>query len=211
MLPLTIARLKRNSNVLGPGCRAVIWTHGCSKGCPHCIAEEMNAAPPQLEYTATTLYEWVKETGEIEGITLSGGEPFEQDIEALETFLQLVKNDPRRLSVMCYTGRLMTELLDNNRTAGILRYVDILVDGAYIHGFNEGHKWRGSSNQKFYSLNERYADIVAEAENDFNRGIEIELTANMQFELTGIPQRGFMQNLEQKLQEKGYSLSLGNN
>ena len=96
MLPLTIARLKRNSNVLGPGCRAVIWTHGCSKGCPHCIAEEMNAAPPLFEYTASALYDWVKETEGIEGITLSGGEPFEQDIEALESFLHLVKNDPPR-------------------------------------------------------------------------------------------------------------------
>ena len=211
MLPLTIARLKQNSKVLGPGSRAVIWFHGCSKDCPHCIAKEMNAAPPQFEHSASTLYEWLKNIEEIEGITITGGEPFEQDIEALETFLQLVKNDSRRLSVMCYTGKLLTEIQDDKNVAHVLEYIDILIDGVYTHGLNGGHKWRGSSNQKIYPLNEKYTQIVSKAESDFDRGIEIGLSANMQFELTGIPDKGFMKNLEQKLQEKGYSLSLGNN
>jgi len=207
-LLLKIARLKRKSNVLGPGCRAVIWTHGCSKGCPHCIAGEMNATPPEAEYTPEALYEWVKNIDGIEGVTISGGEPFEQDIAALGTFLRLVKDDPRHLSVMCYTGKQLTELRNDCETASILEYVDILVDGPYVHELNEGHKWRGSSNQSIHPLNDRYASLVLEAETSFDRGIEINLSAEMRLELTGIPNGGFMDDLERKLQERGYDLSV---
>ena len=206
-LPLKVVRLKPKSNVLGPGCRAVIWTHGCSKKCPHCIAEEMNAAPPEAEYTPTELYEWLTNIEGIEGVTVSGGEPFEQDITALETFLRLVKSDPRQLSMMCYTGKLLTELQNNPNIAGILEHIDILVDGPYIHELNGGHKWRGSSNQRIFALNDKYIDIVLEAENSVDRGIEISLSAEMRLELTGIPKPGFMDDLERKLQERGYGLS----
>lgn len=207
MAPLSIARLKRNSSVLGPGCRAVIWTHGCSKNCPHCIAREMNEAPPEFEYEPSVLYEWLKNTEGIEGVTISGGEPFEQDPEALETFLRLVKSDPRRLSVMCYTGKSLEELRGDGKIVHLLEHVDILVDGPYVHQRNDGHKWRGSSNQRIHPLNERYTETVREAENSFDREVEIGLTVDMRFELTGIPKAGFMENLERKLRESGYSLS----
>ena len=111
---------------------------------------------------------------------------------------------------MCYTGKTMAELLDS-KSASALKYIDILVDGAYIHGLNDGHKWRGSSNQIIYPLNEEYKGIVSDAENNFDREIEISLSAEMQFELTGIPSDGFMENLERKLQENGYSLSHNKN
>jgi anaerobic ribonucleoside-triphosphate reductase activating protein len=167
----------------------------------------MNEAPPQFEYTPSALYEWLKDIEDIEGVTMTGGEPFEQDIEALQTFLQLAKNDPRQLSVMCYTGKLMTELQHDCDISGILRYIDILVDGSYIHELNDGHRWRGSSNQRMYPLNERYINVVLDAENRFDREVEISLTADMRFDLTGIPNDGFMADFEQKLQEKGYFLS----
>jgi len=206
MQTLTIARLKQCSNVLGPGCRAVIWTHGCSKGCSHCIAGEMNEEPPQFEHTPSTLYEWLESIEGIEGVTITGGEPFEQDCEALETFLQLVKSDPRQLSVMCYTGKLMTELQTDGKIANIMKYIDILVDGPYVHKMNDGHRWRGSSNQRIYSLNDEYADIVRDAENSFDREIEISLSTEKRLELTGIPNDGFMKDFEHKLHESGYFL-----
>ena len=206
-ISLTIARLKQNSTVLGPGCRAVIWTHGCSRGCPHCIAEDMHDSPPQAEYTPVALYEWVKGVEGIDGVTISGGEPFEQNIEALGEFLRLAKGDPRQLSVMCYTGKLLEELQNNSKTAEILDYIDILVDGPYIYELNVGHKWRGSSYQRIYPLNPKFTDIVRDAENSFDRGIEIGLSAKMRLEVTGIPNPGFMDDLEHKLRETGYSLT----
>ena len=209
MLPLKIARLKRASRVLGPGCRAIIWTHGCSRGCPHCIAEEMNEAPHQFEHTAVTLYEWLESIEGIEGVTITGGEPFEQDIETLGDFLQLVKHDSRRLSTMCYTGKSMTELLNDDKISRILKYIDIVIDGPYIHELNAGHKWRGSSNQKIYPLTDEYASLVSDAENCFDREIEISMSSKMQFELTGIPSVEFMYNLDRKLHESGYYLYQG--
>jgi len=167
----------------------------------------MHKEPPQAEYTPVTLYKWLENIGEIEGVTITGGEPFEQSIEPLEIFLQLVKNDPRQLSIMCYTGKLMMELQNDDKIANILKYIDILVDGPYVHELNDGHRWKGSSNQRIYPLNENYTNIVQDAENSFDREIEISLSSDMQLELTGIPHDGFMQNLERKLHESGYSLS----
>ena len=89
MHPLTIARLKRKTKVLGPGIRAVVWTHGCSGNCLNCIATEMNQSEYHLEFTAIELYEWVRTIDGIDGITVSGGEPFEQDIETFSLFLSL--------------------------------------------------------------------------------------------------------------------------
>jgi hypothetical protein len=108
---------------------------------------------------------------------------------------------------MCYTGKLMSELQNDSDFAGVLQYIDILVDGVYTHELNVGHKWRGSSNQRIYPLNASFTDTVLDAEKSFDREVEISLSAEMRFELTGIPNDGFMKNLEKKLQEKGYFLS----
>jgi anaerobic ribonucleoside-triphosphate reductase activating protein len=167
----------------------------------------MNESLPQFEHSAANLYEWVKNTEGIEGVTLTGGEPFEQNMEALEFFFQLIKSDPRRLSVMCYTGKSIAELLDDRKYACALKYIDILVDGSYVQELNDGHKWRGSSNQRIYPLNDEYADIVWNVDSVFDREIEINLSAEMQFELTGIPNIDFMKNLGRKLHEKGYFLT----
>lgn len=203
---LTIARLKQNSEVLGPGRRAVIWTFGCSRNCPQCIAREMNNADPQFSLSPDDLYRWILNINNIVGITITGGEPFEQDPKALLAFLKLVKRDPRNLSVMCYTGYLLKDLLNNERTSPLLEYIDLLVDGPYLHELNDGHQWRGSSNQKIHSLNRKYNELADTASNEFNRKIEIELSVDMRLELTGIPNAGFLENLEDSLRKKGYNV-----
>ena len=101
---LYIARRKRDCCVLGPGMRAVVWFHGCSRGCPGCIAAEMNGSNDYRSMTARELYDWVADCENIEGVTLSGGEPLEQDTAALSEFLRLVRADSRDLGVIMFTG-----------------------------------------------------------------------------------------------------------
>jgi pyruvate-formate lyase-activating enzyme len=72
---LYVARKKAFCNALGPGTRSVIWFYGCSKCCHGCIAGTMNEADEYESYTPEQLAEWVLDNNEIEGITLSGGEP----------------------------------------------------------------------------------------------------------------------------------------
>ena len=203
---LSIARLNRKSKALGPGNRAVIWTHGCSKRCPHCIAKEMNEAPPLCFHTAGSLYEWVASCDGIEGVTLSGGEPFEQDLSELSSFLRLVKEDSRGLSVLCYTGRRLEELSRDASAKAVLEWIDVLIDGPYIHELNDGHKWRGSSNQGIHVFNDGLQAEFATVSAEYDRTIEIALNENLRMEITGIPPRGFLEKIHEKLEEKGYSL-----
>lgn len=206
MLPLTIARLKSRSRVMGPGCRAVVWTHGCSKKCPHCIAGEMNAVLPQFTYSSAALYEWVKNTNEIEGITVSGGEPFEQDIDALGTFLCLAKNDPRQLSVMVYTGKLVEELRGEGKIASALRYIDVLVDGMYKYEEDDGQRWRGSGNQRFIFLTDRYQNQADDWNAARERQVEIELDLNGKVLISGVPSKDFIRILTKKVGQHGVDL-----
>ena len=62
---------------LGPGRRVVLWVRGCSIGCPGCMTPELWAKvqPRPIEPLAEML------SGALqghEGLTISGGEPFEQ-------------------------------------------------------------------------------------------------------------------------------------
>ena len=205
-----VARTKQCTSVLGPGQRAVIWFHGCSLKCPGCIAFEMNHSAEFTPYTPRELYEWVHGLSGIEGITLSGGDPFDQPGLALLEFLQLVRKDGQ-LSVMCYTGRTLEELMtspENDLNRQILDYVDILVDGPYEQLKNEGHQWRGSSNQKIHFLTERYMHLRSEILESKNRGVEIDLSLDNRLTLTGIPEIGFIKRLRNQLESRGVDFRL---
>ncbi len=100
---LTVARFEPRTRALGPGYRAVIWFHGCSFDCPGCIAAEMNASTEFARVPVERLVRTVAPIPDIEGVTLSGGDPFDQDLGSLASFLEEVRACSP-LSVMCYTG-----------------------------------------------------------------------------------------------------------
>ena len=74
----------------------------------------MNASVDYRTYTVDELLEEVLSIQEIEGITISGGEPFEQNADALFGFLSGIKGS-ERLSVMAYTGYGLSELMNDPR------------------------------------------------------------------------------------------------
>jgi len=72
-----------DSIVDGPGIRFAIFTQGCNHGCPGCHNPD---AQPFIGGTATTteeLWDKIEANPLIAGITLSGGEPFEQAAASL--------------------------------------------------------------------------------------------------------------------------------
>lgn len=190
--------------MLGPGKRAVIWFHGCSRECPGCIAKEMNESIIFDEYSPSALYEWVCSCDGIEGITLSGGEPLEQDKEALIEFLELVRNDSRNLGIICYTGYRLEEI----SSSPVLSYLDILIDGPYIDSQNDSRDLRGSSNQRIHFLTGRYETMRSSFEGPSARQLEIELSLNNTVIINGIPRQGFLELFKEQMHAAGYSLNL---
>ncbi len=208
--PIRIARLKRKTRVLGPGVRAVVWTSGCSRGCPGCVAAEMNRDEPRFVWSARELCDWVESIDGIDGVVVSGGEPFEQDLTTLAEFLRAIKNGPRRLCATLYTGKTLDELRADANACRVLNYVDLLIDGPYRRELDDGRVWRGSSNQNLIALNPDFEGAVADAQNRFGREIELKIAQDAngesRLELTGVPEKDLLDNLRRNLRENGYEM-----
>ena len=202
---LRVARRAEACRVLGPGLRAVVWFHGCARGCAGCIAAEMNQSTEFESWCAEDLAMWVRECKEIEGLTLSGGEPLEQDLGALGTFLRLVKSDGR-LGVIMFTGYRL-EALGEEARREVLPWLDVLVDGPYVEALDEGRDLRGSSNQKIHFLTPRYQAAQGGFFGAACRNIEISLALDNSVSINGIPPLGLMEALTKNLHDNGYELS----
>lgn len=143
----------RSSAVNGPGDRLVVFFQGCSRGCAGCFNPLTHPFEERDLHTAGELLERFLTPG-IEGITVSGGEPFMQP-EGLFELLELSRS--RGLSVVVYTGFTIEEIKGDPARAACLPLIDVLIDGAYIEGEKETTLLaRGSVNQRVHLLSGRY-------------------------------------------------------
>lgn len=101
-----------NSHVNGPGDRAVIWFQGChGMNCPGCWNQESHKHGAGSLETANDLVGWLEKQPNIEGITISGGEPLQQAVSLLAFTYQVRERLPY-LSIGLYTGYTLKELED---------------------------------------------------------------------------------------------------
>ena len=115
------------SKANGPGVNTVFWFQGCTHRCKGCINPESWSKDGG---THRTPYELLKSVDPAAtGITLTGGEPFQQDL--CELFQLVCGARARKLSVTIFTGYtfeeinakpLMLECLSNCTTAIVGRY-----------------------------------------------------------------------------------------
>lgn len=152
MTTLQVAGFLDHSTVNGEGFRSVLFLAGCPHHCPGCHNEVMQAYDYGEQITIATLLERITPLIPlIDGITLSGGEPFEQTL-ALLPFVKAIK--ALGLSIWCYTGYLYEDLAQDATHHLLLDYIDVLVDGPYVaHLKDETLKYCGSSNQRVLKLN----------------------------------------------------------
>jgi anaerobic ribonucleoside-triphosphate reductase activating protein len=202
---LKIARKTECCKVLGPGNRAVIWFYGCSRNCDGCIAKSMNLSEDYEECTPEELYKWVLSCDKIEGISISGGEPLEQNSNELIDFLRKVKSDSRGLSIIVFSGFIYKEI-EKGPCKEILDIADVLVDGTYKKELNDDAGLRGSSNQNIIFLSDRYLPIKEYFYKKDCRNIELGITLDNTITINGIPKKGFVEKLKSDLANEGYEL-----
>lgn len=95
----------------------------------------------------------VKKNPLLDGITLSGGEPFMQ-AEIAGKLAHKVKKD-LNLSVITYTGFLFEDLLKNDKNRELLENTDMLVDGKFVKEERSlDLMYRGSKNQRLINVSE---------------------------------------------------------
>lgn len=177
---------------LGPGVRYCIWVQGCRRQCHGCLAPETWPLDGGEQHEVSDLAAEVLALPDLEGLTISGGEPFEQ-ASALSELLKTLRVQ-RDLGVIVYTGYLLEELKSlaspENRFADLLDLTDLLIDGPYISELDDGLSLRGSSNQRVMALTNRYLDCVQSIYGAEGRRVEL-ILYGLDASYAGIPPASF--------------------
>lgn len=141
------------SRVNGPGLRAVVWFQGCTIGCAGCFNPETH--DPGLGHAddVESLFGRIAALTGVEGVSISGGEPFQQP-EALLELLTLLRTTP--LSTLVFSGLTMEAIRARPLGSRILSGIDVLVAGPYVRDRRLGTGLLGSSNQRLHLLTGRY-------------------------------------------------------
>ena len=143
---------------LGPGTRYVVWVSGCHRNCPGCIAPDSHDMTKGYPVEAGALA-WDILLSGVDGLTISGGEPFLQAL-ALAEMVRTVRQR-KDLGVIVYTGFTYEELLRMPQAQSLLEQTDLLIDGPYIQELDDGLSLRGSSNQRTILLTKRYRNMLS--------------------------------------------------
>ena len=141
----------------GPGMRYVLFTQGCSMGCPGCHNTHTWNKELGVSMSIDTIMEHIESSPFIEGVTLSGGDPMEQPKEILE-LCKRIKSECPSLNIMIYSGRTYEQLIgmNNSYIHEILSIADYLADGRFEIDNREGAQlYTGSANQWIIDLKKK--------------------------------------------------------
>jgi anaerobic ribonucleoside-triphosphate reductase activating protein len=142
-------RIYHLSTVDGPGRRSVIQMAGCSILCAGCYIPETHLrANGRLVSITEIISEIDKTSGEHDGVTILGGEPFDQP-ENLRHLVEKLKAKGYHLVI--YSGYTVENLLERESESvnRILSMTDLLIDGAFVRELaSKAGEYRGSSNQR---------------------------------------------------------------
>lgn len=156
-------KIEKCSIANGVGIRVVLWVSGCSLHCRGCHNPEtwnINSGKPFDEDAKKELFDSLNKPY-IQGITLSGGHPLEDDnLSEILNLMVKIKDEFPDKDIWLYTGYQFETIInsqkrDMNSTLRkrIVEMCDVVVDGKYIDGLRDiTLKWKGSSNQRVIDI-----------------------------------------------------------
>ena len=203
---ISISRLHYPVTTLGPGRRVGIWFQGCSIRCEGCISADtwgFEKGATTVEAVLETVAPWISVAG---GVTISGGEPFDQP-EALQALV-------RGLHLRADQGLLVYSGYPLERIRGTLDELDGLVDAVISDPFElsapQTLALRGSDNQRLNLLTK----VGQQQFEEFDRPLaETERSLDVMFDdagtvwLAGVPRRGDMLRLRDLLRAQGHEVA----
>ena len=140
---MRIAGVNTCSLVNGDGVRYVIFVQGCKHHCKGCQNQWSWDMDGGTDIPVEMIAEDVRKHRMIDGITLSGGDPFYQQDECVK-LLKLLPD----YNVWIYTGFAYEEIADTE----LAKMSDVIVDGPFIEELRCDGKMYGSSNQRIIRL-----------------------------------------------------------
>jgi anaerobic ribonucleoside-triphosphate reductase activating protein len=183
---MRIHAITEYSMVNGPGVRTVIHFQGCKFACPGCFNPETHAMNDGKEMTLEKVLKLIPVN--IDGVTISGGEPFLQQ----EALLQLVRLlHELNYTVVVFSGFYRHEIERLKYGNEILKSTDVLIDGRFELQQISDEGLYGSDNQTIYFLSDRYKP------SDFEkREVEFSFDLEGNTRITGFPTKELVQSIK---------------
>ena len=149
-MKIRLAGVANDSIVDGPGIRFTIFVQGCTRRCKGCHNPQTHDFNGGYESSTEELLQKILSNPLLDGVTFSGGEPFEQ-AEALYDLGK--KLSEKGYNIITYTGYTFEYLIQNanekNFYKELLSVTDFLIDGEFeIDKKSYELKFKGSSNQR---------------------------------------------------------------
>lgn len=143
----------------GPGIRTSIFVTGCSLKCKNCFNKDYqdpNYGSLWTEENTLQIVNYLKKD-EISGLTILGGEPFENAIDLIEIIKKIKEQIDKPIWI--YSGYIYEILIKDPIHKKLLKEVDVLVDGPFIDSLKDlTLKFKGSSNQRIIDVNASLAN-----------------------------------------------------
>ena len=152
-MKIRIAGIIQESIVDGPGIRFTVFVQGCPHRCLGCHNPHTHDFQGGEVVDTDDIIVALEKNCLIDGLTLSGGEPFCQP-EACAELARAAQ--ALGLSVWSYTGWTYEQILEraNDNELNLLEFIDVLVDGRFEQDLKTLElPWRGSANQRIIELN----------------------------------------------------------
>jgi anaerobic ribonucleoside-triphosphate reductase activating protein len=200
-MDIHISRVHYPVTTLGPGKRIGIWLQGCSIHCEGCISMDtwqFNINKVPLNDLKQVLEVWLPQC---DGITISGGEPFDQENALLELleFLNSYKKN-----ILVYSGYSFDVLKEKELVQN--GFIDVLISEPYNHTATQTKRLLGSDNQRVHFLtalgNSEFATYL---EQPLEKELDIHITEETVW-MAGIPING-MKEITQAGKENNVDLS----
>jgi anaerobic ribonucleoside-triphosphate reductase activating protein len=186
---------------LGPGKRIGIWVQGCTLKCDDCVNKTLWSKDGGKAVHVEDVFNFVKQfENKYDGISISGGEPFQQYIQ-LMAFLMMVKKHTK-YNVLCYSGYTLEELLKLFPDKAFLSLTGYLIDGRYNSDFHNNEGLRGSANQRLYKFENSEAVEISDyfSSNKWSVAVHSDKTINM----VGVPKEKDLSSISEHMKKEGF-------
>lgn len=165
---MRIAQIRALDIANGSGIRVSVFVSGCYFNCKGCFNKEYQDFNYGESYNETHYYTIIEYLNKptIKGLTILGGEPFENTEDLLKLVKKIrdfiddynlknkdVKNFNAIKDIWIYSGYCFEEIVKDPIKFELLKLCDVLVDGLFIETkLDLKLKFKGSSNQRIIDI-----------------------------------------------------------
>ena len=148
--------IKTDDMLNGDGLRVTCWISGCNIGCFNCYNPQTWDFNSGIPFTDDTMQEILYDLSKpyIKGLTLSGGHPLDplNAPKVLEIVKRVKMVFPNK-DIWIYSGYVWEDIIKDETLREILKYTDVLVDGAYVDELRDiSLAFKGSNNQRIIDV-----------------------------------------------------------